>query len=41
VNLMLHFQLKRGDDGTKYCQEMKWRQRTHLSSMERKRDTAR
>jgi hypothetical protein len=39
VNSILHFRLKRGGDGTKRCQKMKRRQRAHLDSMKRKRDT--
>jgi hypothetical protein len=31
----------RRDNGTKCCRKMKRRQRTHLTSMEMKRDTAR
>jgi hypothetical protein len=38
---MLQFQLERGGDRTKRCQKMKWRQRTHLGSMGRKRDMTR
>jgi hypothetical protein len=30
-----------GGDRTKCCQKMKWMQRAHLASMERKRDTVR
>jgi hypothetical protein len=38
---MLQFWLKRGGDGTKHCRKMKRRQRAHLGSMGRKRDTVR
>jgi hypothetical protein len=37
---MLQFQLKRIGDGMKHCQKIKWRQRAHLGSMRKKRDTA-
>jgi hypothetical protein len=37
---MLQFWLERGDDETKRWQKMKRRQRTHLGSIVRKRDTA-
>jgi hypothetical protein len=36
---MLQFQLKRGVDGMKYFQKIKWRQQTHLGSIERKCNT--
>jgi hypothetical protein len=36
---VLRFWLKRGGDGTKHCQKMKWRQRSRLGSKGRKRDT--
>jgi hypothetical protein len=36
---MLPFRFERGGDGTKRCQKMKQRQRVHLGSMGRKRDT--
>jgi hypothetical protein len=39
--VVLWFRLKRGDDGTKYCQKMKRMQRAHLGSIRRKRDTTR
>jgi hypothetical protein len=39
ANSMFRFRLERGDDGTKRCQKMKRRQRAHLGSMGRKRDT--
>jgi hypothetical protein len=35
---MLQFWLKGGGDGMKRCRKMNWRQRAHLSSMERKHD---
>jgi hypothetical protein len=38
VDSMLQFWLERGGDGMKCCQKIKWRQRTHLGSMGRKRD---
>jgi hypothetical protein len=38
---LLRFQLERGGDGIKRSQKMKLSQRARLSSMERKRDTAR
>jgi hypothetical protein len=37
---MLRFWLEKRGGGTKRCGKMKQRQRDHLSSMERKRDTA-
>jgi hypothetical protein len=39
VDLMLWFQLERGGDRMKHCQNIKWRHRAHLGSMERKYDT--
>jgi hypothetical protein len=39
ADLMLQFQLERGGDGTKWCRKMKRRQRAHLGSMGRKRNT--
>jgi hypothetical protein len=41
ADLMLQFQLERGGDGTKWCRKMKRRQRAHLGSMGRKRNTMR
>jgi hypothetical protein len=41
ADLMVQFQLKRGNDGMKHCQKMKQRQQPHLGSMERKCDMAR
>jgi hypothetical protein len=41
ADLMLQFWLKIGGGGTKHCRKMKRRQRAHLDSMGRKRDTAR
>jgi hypothetical protein len=38
---ILRFRLERGGDGMKRCQKMKQRERARLSSMGRKRDTAR
>jgi hypothetical protein len=39
MNSMLQFRLEMGGDGTNRYQNMKRRQRDHLDSMERKRDT--
>jgi hypothetical protein len=41
VDSMFQFWLSRGGDRTKSCQKMKRRQRAHLGSMRRKRDTMR
>jgi hypothetical protein len=41
ADLMLRFQLKRGDNETKHHQNMKRIQRTHLDSMKSKRDIVR
>jgi hypothetical protein len=41
VDLMLQFWLKRGDDGTKCCQNMNQTLRAHLNSIERKCDMVR
>jgi hypothetical protein len=41
VNSILQFRLEKGDDATKHCQKMKRRQRTHLDSMRKNRDTVR
>jgi hypothetical protein len=41
ANLMLQFWLERRCDGIKRCRKIKWRQRAHLVSMGRKRDTMR
>jgi hypothetical protein len=38
---MVQFRLKRGGDEMKHCRKMKRRQRAHLGSMGRKRDTVR
>jgi hypothetical protein len=38
VDSMFRFRLERGDDGTKHCWKMKWRQRARLGSIGRKRD---
>jgi hypothetical protein len=40
VNSMLQFRLERGGDGTKCCRKMQQRQRAHLGSMRKYRDTA-
>jgi hypothetical protein len=40
MNSMLCFQLKSGGNGMKHYRKMKRRQRAHLGSMGRKRDTA-
>jgi hypothetical protein len=39
VDLMLQFQLEKEDNGTKHYRKMKWRYRTRLDSIGRKRDT--
>jgi hypothetical protein len=41
VDSMLQFWLESGGDGMKHYRNMKQRQRAHLGSMERKRDTTR
>jgi hypothetical protein len=41
ANLILQFQIERGGDETKRCQNMNRRQRVYFGSMGRKRDTVR
>jgi hypothetical protein len=41
VNLIIQFWLERRDDVPKHFRKMKRRQRTHLDSLGRKRDTTR
>jgi hypothetical protein len=41
VDVVLRFRLEMGGDGVKYCWKIKWWQRAHLDSMERKRGTVR